>query len=132
MKTIPIIELQNPPAGAIPATVQQLLDLGVTQEEIDSGQCRGKLDARYPWGYIVGYRAIVETSQYREEWPRNRTYAAFYPMRQLSRPTESGYHLEGRVSRAGRKRSAFTSSQLFQLPDGRLVDVATIHARGDK
>jgi hypothetical protein len=130
-KVMPVIEMDNPPAGAIPATIEQLEKLGISAEDIAKGEKRGKHDVRYPWGITISYKAIVETSRYQKDGFKFRTYAAFYPERTLSRPVESGYHLEGYVSLGGKKRSAFTSSQLFQLPDGRLVNVATIHARGE-
>jgi hypothetical protein len=49
-----------------------------------------------------------------------------YGVRSLSRPRESGYRMEGRVSVGGESRRAFTSSQLF-LVDGRLVDVGILY-----
>jgi hypothetical protein len=52
-----------------------------------------------------------------------------YGFRTLTGIRQGGYELEGRVSIGGRKYAAFTSSQLFELPDGRLIDIATIHAR---
>jgi hypothetical protein len=45
---------------------------------------------------------------------------------------QSGHHLEGQASIKGKKVSAFTSSQLWQLPDGRLFETATIHCRMGK
>jgi hypothetical protein len=50
-----------------------------------------------------------------------------YGTRTLSALRESGYCLEGSVQIAGRRYRGFTSSQLFERPDGSLVDVATIH-----
>lgn len=42
--------------------------------------------------------------------------------------TQSGYELEGKVSVGGKKRSCFTSSQLFEI-DGETVDIGVIFAR---
>lgn len=53
-----------------------------------------------------------------------------YGVRTMSRPKESGYNMEGRVSIAGKTHSAFTSSKLFERPDGSLVDVAVFVIRG--
>jgi hypothetical protein len=41
--------------------------------------------------------------------------------------TQPGSWSEGRVSVAGKKRTCFTSSQMFVLPCGKLVDVAVLH-----
>ena len=49
-----------------------------------------------------------------------------YGVRTLSDIRESGYELEGRVSINWKKHRGFTSSQLFKLEDGKLVDVAII------
>ena len=38
--------------------------------------------------------------------------------------------LEGRVKVNGKAYRGFTSSQLFELPDGKLINAATIHACG--
>ena len=46
-----------------------------------------------------------------------------YGVRKMSRPTESGYQMEGRVSIGGKTYRAFTSSRMFERPDGSLVDV---------
>jgi len=51
-----------------------------------------------------------------------------YGKRTLTNLRESGHQFEGQVSVNGRKVRGFTSSQLFELPDGKLINVATIHA----
>ena len=38
-----------------------------------------------------------------------------------------GYEGEGRISIAGKKVRGFTSSKIFRLPDGELINVAVIH-----
>lgn len=56
-----------------------------------------------------------------------------YGMRSLISPKESGYQMEGRVSIGGKKHRAFTSSKLFERPDGSLCDVGVlIVVRKDK
>ena len=49
-----------------------------------------------------------------------------YGVKTMSRPRESGYQMEGRVSIGGKSYRAFTSSSLF-LVKGKLVNVAVIH-----
>lgn len=48
----------------------------------------------------------------------------------MHNPRESGYQLEGRVSIKGKKYRAFTSSCMFELPDGRLLETAVLHVCG--
>ena len=119
----PIIRLENPPAGAIPATVEQLKSLGFTQAEIDAGEKRFE---HLPYGR---FRAIVE----RAEWGHENTgkaWVEFHAVRTLTDTRQNGYAMDGRVSLNGRKHSAFTTDQLFELPDGRLISAAVIFARG--
>ncbi len=129
MKTSPVIDLLNPPAGAIPATEAQLIALGLTPADIAAGEKRGDLVTRGPWSLPVSYRAIVETKNFQGEKAGETPRARFWPARTMHAPRQSGYELEGRVSLGGKKVSAFTSSQLFELPDGRLIDCATIFVR---
>jgi hypothetical protein len=121
----PIIRLENPPV-AIPATVEELTALGFTQAEIDAGEKRFE---HLPYDR---FRAIVE----RAEWAHDshgitmgRAWVEFYPIRTLTDTRQNGYAMDGRVSLNGRKHSAFTTDQLFELPDGRLISAAVIFAR---
>jgi hypothetical protein len=125
----PIIRIENPPAGAIPATVEQLQALGFAPAEIDAG---GKQFEFVPHHRPNRVRAIVE----RAEWGKDqhgvntgKAWVEFYPIRTLTDTRENGYALDGRVSLNGRKLSAFTSDILFELPDGRLISAAVIFAR---
>jgi len=117
--------MSNPPAGAIPATEGQLAALGVTPAEIAAGEKRFDMTHRGPWHICTSLAAIVEHSEYGDF--SQVTRARFWPVRRMSAPRENGYAMEGQVSIGGRKIPAFTSSQLFELPDGRLIDVATLH-----
>ena len=116
----------NPPSGAFPITYTELVALGVTTEEIGKGVSRGKMVSRGPWQLPVSYKAVCMSCEWGEY--SSVTTAKAYGIRTLSAPRQEGYVLEGTVSVNGRKWRAFTSSQLFRLPDGKLVNVATIHA----
>lgn len=120
---LPVIDIVDPPHGAIPATIDQLHALGVTDAEIEAGEKRFETRHRGPWSICVSVRAIVADCDYKPDTRRAR----FYPARTAHDMKECGYHSEGRVSFGGRKRHVFTSSQLFELPDGRLIDVAILH-----
>jgi hypothetical protein len=129
MKTTPVLDILNPPAGAIPATEAQLIALGLTPADITAGEKRGEMKTRGAWSIPVSYRALVETKNFTGERAGETPRARFWPARTMSAPVQSGHELEGRVSLGGKKISAFTSSQLFELPDGRLIDCATIFVR---
>ena len=128
-KMKPIIRIENPPAGAIPATVEQLTALGFTPAEIESG--------RKPFEFVPHHRpdrirAIVERAEWKDDpYGLNvgKAWVEFYSVRTLTDPRQNGYAMDGRVSLNGRKLSAFTSDALFELPDGRLISAAVIFSR---
>lgn len=122
----PIIRIENPPAGAIPATEEELRALGFSQAEIKAGE------KRFEHLPFRRFRAIVE----RVEWVDDqhgmmtrKAWVEFYPVRTLADTRENGYAMDGRVSLGGRKHSAFTSDVLFELPNGRLISAAVVFAR---
>jgi hypothetical protein len=103
-------------------------------DAIEAGEKRGDIETRGPWNIISSYKALATTAT----WKPGPThdYVDEYTLhgaRTLSGAKESGYNLEGTVSIEGQKRSAFTSSIMFQIIEtGKLVDVAVIHARSIK
>lgn len=102
-------------------------------EAIAAGEKRGAIETRGPWNICVRYTALATTATWRDA--PGGPYVDEYTLhgdRTMYAPREAGHNLEGRVSIDGRKRSAFTSSIMFELPDGRLINVACIHARGDQ
>jgi hypothetical protein len=116
--------------ASLPITAGELADLGITEKDIAAGEKRGNLKTSGPWNIPVSYRAIcMSMINTYPDFPSITHNKTAYGIRTLTAIRQSGYELEGRVSIGGRKYSAFTSSQLFELPDGRLVDVAIIHAR---
>jgi hypothetical protein len=127
MKTKPILSYENPTSGSVKATREDLLKLGVTESEIEAGEKRFETETWGCYGVIRSLRAIVETGEFGEH--SAMTWKQFYPMRTMSNPRQSGYDMEGVVSVGGRKSTCFTSSQMFELPCGKLVDVAVIFSR---
>ena len=109
--------------GAVPITPQQWLDY-ISPELTDQ---RGELETWGAWHVPIRFSAPAVTVT----WGPYSTMetVTLYGRRTMHAPRESGYHLEGRASIGGRKLSCFTSSQLFQLPDGTLLETATIHCR---
>lgn len=117
-------------AGALKLTAEQAAQL-FTPEQIIAGEVRGTSVTRGPWGIIISYSALCTSNEWIEQaWGKISGPVTVYGIRTLTPAKESGYALEGKVSVNGRKYRGFTSSQLFELPDGKLINVATIHACG--
>lgn len=88
---------------------------------------RGELVTTGEWQIPVKYRALAV----RKNWKSNKygdyiETVTLYGKRTLGDIKEDGYKLTGRVSINGKKIRAYTSSVLFELPDGRLYEVAVI------
>lgn len=117
----------NPPV-ALPITESELLALGVPQSAIDAGEMRGEIKhvGESAWRVPVSYKALCVTATWGEH--SRRLTETVFGMRTLSAMRSCGYEMEGKVSVNGRKVRGFTSTQLFELPSGRLMNVATIHA----
>jgi len=128
MKQQPLT-LQAQP-GATPISLEDATRL-FGADAITAGELRGDIQTRGTWSICISYKAHAVTATWK---PGTAGYNyvdtyTLYGMRTMSRPRQGGYDLEGYVSIAGVKRSSFTSSILFQLPDGKYIDVAVIHAR---
>jgi len=116
--------------GSIKLTDEQTRAL-FTPEEITRGEIRGELKTFGPWQIPVSFTALCCSNHWdRSKYPHTHGPLHVYGKRTLSRPQQSGYELEGRVSIGGKKYRGFTSSQSFELPGGKLVNVSIIHACG--
>tara|TARA_R110000868_G_scaffold376934_1_gene642182 strand:- start:11 stop:409 length:399 start_codon:yes stop_codon:yes gene_type:complete len=129
MKINPILSYDNPTSGSVKATREDLLRLGVTEAEIEAGEKRFKTESWGCYGVTRSLRAVVECGDFGEH--SAMIWKQFYPVRTMSNPRQSGYDMEGVVSVGGIKSTCFTSSQLFELPCGKLVDVAVIFSRSE-
>lgn len=118
--------------GSLKLTEDQVKALGFTAEQIQAGEIRGDLTTIGPWQLPVTYRALCTSNL----WPEDKNGitssgpVSVFGWRVLSGCRQSGHELEGRVSVNGKRYRGFTSSQLFELPNGKLISVATIHACG--
>jgi len=81
----------------------------------DVHELRFEFETVGPWSIIRKLRGIAMTLD-----------GKVFGERSLLNPKESGYQMEGQVSIEGKKYRAFTSSQLFERPDGSLCDVAML------
>lgn len=130
MKTVKIWNRNECKTGALPLTENELLAMGITEHDIEAGEKRGELKTYGVWNIPVSYRALCMSSvNTYPDLPSITHSKTVYGIRTLTNIRQGGYELEGHVSIGGKKYSAFTSTQLFELPDGRLIDVAVIHAR---
>jgi hypothetical protein len=74
------------------------------------------------------FRAVVATACYPEERGKSPTNIKFWSKAKF-KPNGQCVNVAafGHVKFQGKRRSAFTSSQMFTRPDGRLVEIAIIH-----
>ena len=114
------------PEPAIPVSWELADRLGIR-----STDRRFDIETRGPWQIAVRLCAPVAASYFDRSKPYTvtRGFSLLSDCGTMTDPRQSGYDMEGRVSVAGKKVSAFTSSQLFRLPDGSLRDCAIIFAR---
>ena len=115
----------NNPEVAIKLTKEQASLLGI---DTTKDQMEGELKTRGAWSIPISYKAICITAIYEKVYYTKCIQKTIIGIRTLSNVRQGGYHLEGYVSIKGKKYSAFTSSQLFEI-EGKLIDVAVIHAR---
>jgi len=126
MKPLFILEY----GSAVKLTDEQARAL-FTAAELEAGKQEGRTVCHGPWQLVSSYTALCTSNTFnRDVYPVEHGPLHVYGKRTLSRPRESGYQLEGTVSVGGRKLRGFTSSQLFELPGGKLISAATIHACG--
>lgn len=133
MKThrTPLLVLPNTFA-ALPISFEQARQF-LGEEAIASGERRLAIQTAGPWSIIRACKGLAVTAEWvpHPSFPgTDRKKVKSYTLhgeRALCRATSSGYVLEGEVSIEGKKWRAFTSSLLFELPDGKLIDCAVLH-----
>ena len=121
-KTLAPLTLKAEP-GAIPISEADFLSYLAPA----IGDHIGRLETVGPWSIPVRFTAPAVSVVWGEFSCMESI--TLYGSRVMGNLSQSGYHMEGRVSIKGRKVSAFTSSQLWQLPDGRLFETSVIHCR---
>jgi hypothetical protein len=91
------------------------------------GDISGEMVTGGPWQVPVKYVALAASYTWKNEgyWAVIET-VTLYGKRTLCNVKQGSHHLEGSVSIKGVKRRAYTSSIMFELPDGHLYNVATI------
>lgn len=100
-------------------------------DAINAGEKRLTTIHRGPWQICTKVIGLAVTATWKDigiTYNVVDTYT-LHGERTISSPRQSGYEMGGYVSIDGKKRSCFTSSILFELPDGRLIDVGVIYTR---
>jgi hypothetical protein len=110
------------PDVAIKLTEEQAKQLGI---DITLDQQHLNVEHFGPWQIVKSCKGLTQSSKFESGRAIETT---LYGQRTLSQVTQGGYELNGYVSIQGKKYSAFTSSQLFNV-NGHLIDVGIIHAR---
>lgn len=109
----------NCPGGAVPISEEQFREFVAPEFEDQHHD----VEVRGPWQQPVKLQALAVSYTWSGNFAETIT---LYGKRSLCSLKESGYQLEGKVSINNVKLRGFTSGQLFELPDGRLIDVAVI------
>jgi len=120
-------------AGSVKISLEDAL-LFFGEDAIHKGEKRGEIKTYGPWTIITSYKALAVTATWTPVTFGNSHVDEYtlYGDRTISNPRQSGYELEGWVSIRGEKRSCFTSSVLFELPGGKLINIAVIFVRSNK
>ena len=119
----------TPLTASTAKVTQEQADALFSREDVKAGASRGRLKTTGQWQLPVSFTALATTQLFHGENGALRKNAGLlvFGVRTLSRVHQSGYALEGRISVLGKSFRGFTSSQLFELPDGRLLSADTIH-----
>lgn len=123
----PEIKITNP-EPSIKLTESDAIALGI---DITKDEMRGELKTVGMWQLPVSFKAIAMSARFGKK--ENSFFdscleSTFYGVRTMTNVRQSGYQIEGYVSIGGKKYTCFSSSQLFEV-NGKLIDVAVIHAR---
>lgn len=100
-------------------------------DAIVTGERRGEVKSYGHWLIPTAYKALAVTATWHDIGITYNVVNEYtlHGDRTITNPKSSGYCLGGWVSIDGKKRSCFTSTILFELPDKTLIDVAVIHVR---
>ena len=108
------------PSGAVPITFEQWQSFMGPHYQDQSFD----LETIGPWYIPIKCKALAVSYTWANGFTDTIT---LHGKRSLQKPRQESYHLAGTVSINGQTVRGFTSSQLFKLPDGRLLDVAVVH-----
>lgn len=115
------------PSGSIVLTKEQAIAFGIDPNLNEQGLY---IKTEGPWSIVKKVEGLcVENVYGKTDFGSKKIVSTtLHGKRSMSNPRQTGYHLDGYVSVKGKKRSAYTSSILFEV-DGKLVNVGTINIR---
>lgn len=125
MKPIVIKQTQ---IGAININ-SNILEQLIGKDGIDKGEKRFDIKTFGPWQLQKSVTGLAVAKNKNQDGVTTSEITIFGD-RTMSKPEISGHDLYGKVSINGKRYRAFTSSQLFELEDGRLIDVAILYVCG--
>jgi len=126
MTTFQPFEAAQVSSGCYALTDEQAAQL-FTPEQIAAGEVRFDIRTFGPWHTVVSVRGLCVWLDHDANSYTNRQPLHVYGIRTLTNRKQTGFEGEGRVSVAGKRRRAFSSSVLFQLSGNRLLSVAVLH-----
>jgi hypothetical protein len=119
----------KPVPVSLPITAEEMAALGICLDS--DGDMRGSMKTYGPWQLPISYKALAMSTVYTPEnlqrYSAQQEKTTAYGIRTMNNIHQSGYEIEGQTSIKGRKYRSFSSSQLFELPNGKLANVAIIH-----
>lgn len=118
MNNYPMHYELSKPYGTCAAITHEQAAILFTPDELKVGQKRGEIQS-----YGGGWQITKSYTAYAVDTKTQTIYG----LRTLQDVQSLGYELEGRVKAGGRRVRGFTSSLLFELPDGTLIDCAIIY-----
>lgn len=121
--------LRNPNTGALRIPEWAAAGSIFTKEDCDTGACEGRREKSGLWDHITGFRAITIAKSC------DGDVAEVHGERTLCHLHPDGANMKGSLSVGGIYHMGITTTEIFELPDGRQViaDVIQIlHRAGQK
>jgi len=103
-----------------------ILEQLIGKDGIEKGEKRFDIKTFGPWQPLKSVTGLAVAKNKNQDGITTNEITIFGD-RTLLRPESSGYNFYGKVSINGKKYRSFDSTQLFELEDGRLIDVAILY-----
>lgn len=129
MKKLNPIALPQVSPGCFAVTSEQAAAL-FSPAELSAGEKRLTVKSVGEWHVPVSATGLAVSFDHdadRADYYANPQPLIVYGERTMTNWKQLGYEAEGKVSIGGKRVRAFTSSKLFQLPDGQLLSCGVLH-----
>ena len=121
-----IFPITIPRTGVTSKITMEQAEQIFTKDELEKLEARFDVETVGPWQIVRHVRGICIGGT---TWQTNEP-CIVYGRRSLNHFQQMGYEAEGQVSIKGKNVRAFTSSHMFELPDGKLISAAVLHIGG--